>query len=394
MASPLRGVRVLDLTRVLAGPFATMLLSDLGAEVVKLEEPGVGDEARRIGPFRDGVSTYFISINRGKKGLTLNLKAEAGRRIFLDLLRQADVLVENFRPGVMQDLGLDYATLHPRFPGLVYAACSGFGQTGPYTRRPAYDMIVQGMGGIMSITGEPGGPPVRVGVSIGDITAALFTTIGIVTALCHARTTGEGQLVDVAMLDCQVAILENAIMRALVTGDTPGPLGSRHPSIAPFEAFPAADGQIILAVGTKQWARFCEAIQRPDLISHPHFATNALRAEHVEELREILAVITVQKPVGRWIEEMGAIGIPCGPVNTVDQVIRDPQVLAREMLVRVADPVLGSIPMAGLPIKLSATPGAIQGPAPRLGEHSESVLAEWLTLSPEDVARLRAEGVV
>ncbi len=390
----MRGVRVLDLTRVLAGPFATMLLSDLGAEVVKLEEPGVGDESRRIGPFKNGVSTYFISINRGKKGLTLNLKAEAGRRIFLELLRQTDVLVENYRPGVMQSLGLDYAALHPRFPRLVYAACSGFGQTGPYTRRPAYDMIVQGMGGIMSITGEPGGSPVRVGVSIGDITAALFTTIGIVTALCHARTTGEGQLVDVAMLDCQVAILENAIMRTLVTGETPGPLGARHPSIAPFEAFPAADGQVILAVGTKQWARFCEAIQRPDLIDHAHFATNALRAEHVDELREILASITVQKPVSLWIEEMGAIGIPCGPVNTVDQVIKDPQVLAREMLVRVADPVLGSIPMAGLPIKLSATPGAIQGPAPRLGEHTESVLAEWLKLSPEDVARLRAEGVV
>ncbi len=394
MPGPLTGVRVLDLTRVLAGPFTTMLLSDLGAEVVKLEEPGVGDEARRIGPFKNGVSTYFISINRGKKGLTLNLKAEAGRRIFLDLLRQADVLVENYRPGVMQKFGLDYATLHPQFPKLVYAACSGFGQTGPYAQRPAYDMIVQGMGGIMSITGELGGSPVRVGVSIGDITAALFTTIGIVAALGHARTTGEGQLVDVAMLDGQVAILENAIMRTLVTGEAPGPLGTRHPSIAPFEAFPAADGQVILAVGTKQWARFCEAIQRPDLTDHPHFATNALRAEHVEELREILAAITRQKPAAAWIEEMEAIGIPCGPVNTVDKVIRDPQVLAREMLVQVADPEIGSLVVAGLPIKLSATPGAIQGPAPRLGEHTEAVLADWLKLSPEDVVRLRAEGVV
>ncbi len=394
MPGPLTGVRVLDVTRVLAGPFTTMLLSDLGAEVVKVEEPGVGDEARRIGPFLNGVSTYFISINRGKKGLTLNLKAERGRRIFLDLLRQADILVENYRPGVMQKLGLDYASLQRQFPKLVYAACSGFGQTGPYAQRPAYDMIVQGMGGIMSITGEPGGAPVRVGVSIGDITAALFTTIGVLAALGHARATGEGQLVDVSMLDGQVAILENAVMRALVTGEAPGPLGSRHPSIAPFEAFPAADGQVILAVGTKQWARFCEAIQRPDLIDHPHFATNALRAEHVDELREILAAITRQKPVASWIEEMEAVGIPCGPVNTVDRVIRDPQVLARQMLVEVADPALGSLSMAGVPIKLSATPGAIQGPAPRLGEHTEAVLAGWLKLSPEEVAGLRAEGVV
>jgi CoA:oxalate CoA-transferase len=394
MPGPLTGVRVLDLTRVLAGPFTTMLLSDLGAEVVKLEEPGVGDEARRIGPFKNGVSTYFISINRGKKGLTLNLKAAAGRRIFLDLLRRADILVENYRPGVMQKLGLDYAALHPQFPKLVYAACSGFGQTGPYAQRPAYDMIVQGMGGIMSITGELGGSPVRVGMSIGDIAAALFTTIGIVAALGPARTTGEGQLVDVAMLDGQVAILENAIMRTLVTGETPEPLGTRHPSIAPFEAFPARDGQVILAVGTKQWARFCEAIQRPDLTDHPHFATNALRAEHVEELREILAAITRQRPAAAWIDEMEAIGIPCGPVNTVDKVIRDPQVLAREMLVQVADPEIGSLVVAGLPIKLSATPGAIQGPAPRLGEHTEAVLAEWLKLPPESVARLRAEGVV
>ena len=394
MSGPLAGVRVLDLTRVLAGPFTTMLLADMGAEVVKVEEPGVGDEARRIGPFLNGVSTYFISINRGKKGLTLDLKAEAGRRLFLDLVGQADVLVENYRPGVMKRLGLDYPTLHNRYPDLVYAACSGFGQTGPYAERAAYDMIVQGMGGIMSITGEMGGTPVRVGVSIGDLGAALFTTIGILAAICHARATGEGQLVDVGMLDCQVALLENAIMRNLATGEVPRPLGSRHPSIAPFEAFPAADGQVILAVGTKQWARFCEAIDRRDLIEHPHFATNALRAEHVDELREILAPIAGQKPVAVWIQEMGAIGIPCGPVNTVDKVVNDPQVLAREMLVNAIDPEAGPVSMAGFPVKLSATPGAIQGPAPRLGEHTVTVLTEWLHLPANAVARLREEGVV
>lgn len=394
MSGPLSGVRVLDLTRVLAGPYTTMILADLGAEVVKIEEPGVGDEARRVGPFRDGVSAYFVSINRGKKSLTLNLKAEAGRRLFLNLVRQADVLVENYRPGTMKKLGLDYASLRAAHLPLVYAACSGFGQTGPYAERGAYDMIVQGMGGIMSITGEPGGSPVRVGVSIGDIAAALFTTIGILSALCQARATGQGQLVDVAMLDCQVAILENAVIRHLVTGEVPGPLGGRHPSIAPFETFPAGDGQVVLAVGTKQWARFCQAIGRPDLIEHPHFASNALRAEHVDELHAILAPITAQKPVEVWIKEMEAIGIPCGPVNTVDKVIRDPQVQSREMIVEVTDPQAGPIRMAGLPIKLSATPGAVQGPAPRLGEHTEAILAEWLRLPPESVAHLRKEGVL
>ncbi len=394
MPGPLTGVRVLDLSRVLAGPYTGMLLADLGAEVVKVEEPGVGDEARRIGPFQQEVSTYFVSINRGKRGLTLNLKAEAGKRLFLDLVRQTDILVENYRPGVMRRLGLDYPALRAVHPRLVYAACSGFGQTGPYSPRGAYDMIVQGMGGVMSITGESGRPPVRVGTSIGDITAALFTTIGVLAALGHARATGEGQLVDVAMLDCQVAILENAIMRYLVTDEIPQPLGARHPSIAPFEAFPAADGHVILAVGTNIWPRFCEAIGRSDLIEHPHFATNALRADHVEELREILVPVTRQKPVEVWIKEMEVIGVPCGPVNTVDKVVRDPQVQARDMVVTVPDPEAGGISMAGFPIKLSATPGGVQGPAPRLGEHTEAVLAEWLHMPPDEVARLRQEGVI
>jgi CoA:oxalate CoA-transferase len=394
MSGPLTGVRVLDLSRVLAGPYTGMVLADLGAEVVKVEEPSAGDESRRIGPFQKGVSTYFISINRGKKGLTLNLKSEEGRRIFLDLTRRADVLVENYRPGVMKRLGLDYPALKAANPRIVYAACSGFGHTGPYSPRGAYDMIVQGMGGIMSITGEPGGPPVRVGTSIGDISAALFTVIGILAALVHARATGEGQFVDVAMLDCQVAILENAIMRYLVTGEVPQPLGARHPSIAPFEGFEAADGHVILAVGTNIWARFCEAIDRRDLIEHPHFATNALRAEHVDELHEILAPIVRQKRVATWVKEMEAIGVPCGPVNSVDKVVHDPQVKAREMVVEVEDPDAGTISMAGVPIKLSATPGEVQGRAPRLGEHTDEVLTEWLNLTPEAVARLRKEGVV
>jgi CoA:oxalate CoA-transferase len=250
------------------------------------------------------------------------------------------------------------------------------------------------MGGIMSITGEGGRQPVRVGSSIGDISAALFTAIGILAAVLHARATGEGQFVDVAMLDCQVAILENAIMRYLVTGEIPGPLGSRHPSIAPFEAFPAKDGHVILAVGTKQWERFCQAIGRPDLVDHPNFATNALRAEHVDELHEILSPITRQKAVQAWVDEMEAIGVPCGPVNTVDRVVHDPQVKAREMVVTVEDPEAGCISMAGVPIKLSGTPGRVQDRAPRLGEHTDVVLTGWLRLSPDEVARLRRDGVI
>ena len=394
MAGPLVGLRVLDLTRVLAGPYTTMLLADMGAEVVKVEEPGVGDEARNFGPFVKGVSTYFMSINRGKKGLTLNLKSPAGKRLFLDLVKQADVLVENFRPGVMQKLGLGYAALRAQHPQLVYAACSGFGQTGPYAHRPAYDMVVQGMGGIMSITGEPGRPPVRVGTSIGDIGGALFTTIGILAAICHARATGEGQLVDVGMLDGQVAMLENAIVRAMLTGEAPKALGTRHPSIAPFEAFPASDGTVILAVGQKQWERFCQALGLSELVADPRFVDNAKRSEHVEELVKILSAVTRTKPVDTWVREMDAIGIPCGPVNSVDRVVRDPHVLAREMLVEVKDPQAGPVTVAGFPIKLSLTPGSLQGPAPRLGEHTEAVLADWLRLTPEAVARLRQEGAV
>jgi CoA:oxalate CoA-transferase len=347
-----------------------------------------------VGPFQQGASTYFASINRGKRGITLNLKSEAGRQLFLDMVRRADVLVENYRPGVMGRLGLDYLVLRDVNRRLVYAACSGFGHSGPYSARGAYDMIVQGMGGIMSITGEAGRPPVRVGSSIGDITAALFTVIGILAALHHVRATGEGQFVDVAMLDCQVAILENAVMRYLVTGEVPGPLGARHPSIAPFEAFPAKDGHVILAVGTKIWERFCQAINRADLISHPHFVTNALRAEHADELCEILTPITRQKTVETWIREMEAIGVPCGPVNTVDKVVSDPHVQARDMIVSVEDSEAGTIKMAGVPIKLSGTPGKVQGRAPRLGEHNEEVLAEWLGLTADAVARLRQEGVV
>jgi CoA:oxalate CoA-transferase len=391
---PLSGVRVLDCTRVLAGPYATMILADLGADVIKVEEPTRGDEARGVGPFIGRASAYFISLNRGKKSLTLDLKEPRGRELFVELAAKADVLVENFRPGTMDKLGLSYDALRERNRRLIYSACSGFGQTGPMANMGAYDIVIQGMGGVMSITGVPEGEPVRVGVSIGDITAAFFTAIGILSALHARERTGEGQLVDVGMLDSQVAILENAIIRYTATREVPGPLGSRHPSIAPFEAFPAKDGYVIFAVGTAHWDAFCRALGRTDLAGEERFATNALRAEHVDELREIIAAVTPEKTVAEWVAEMEAAQVPCGPINTTREVAAHPQVAARQMLVDVEHEGIGAVRMAGCPVKLSETPGEAQGPAPALGEHSEAVLAEWLGMSLEEVEELRLSGVV
>ena len=395
MAGPLKGIRVLDLTRILAGPYAAMILRDLGAEVIKIEQPVVGDEARGIGPFKNDFSLYFMSINRGKKSLTLNLKSQSGKAIFVDLVKQSDILVENFRPGAMKRLGLDYETLKKHHPSLLYAACSGFGQTGPYAGRGAYDMIIQGMGGIISITGEPDRPPVRVGTSISDLTAALFTAIGILSALRHRDQTGEGQLIDVGMLDCQVAILENALVRYLSTGEVPQPLGRRHPTITPFEAFESADGYVVIAMGNNVlWKKFCDHVNQPELVDDERFCTNALRTEHHDELFPILAEIMRQRSTDQWVTALEEIGVPCGPVNTVDKVATDPQVLAREMIVEVEHEVTGTVGIPGIPIKLSETPGRVDAPAPNLGEHTEEILTGLLGLGSDEVDRLKQQGVV
>ena len=395
MAGALTGIRVLDLTRVLAGPYATMVLGDLGAEVIKLEQPGAGDESRNFGPFKNGFSLYFMSVNRGKKSLTLDLKAPQGKEIFFELVKKSDILVENFRPGAMKKLGLDYETLRQVHPSLIYAACSGFGQTGPYAERGAYDMIIQGMGGIISITGEPNRPPVRVGTSISDITAALFTAIGILSALRHRDRTGEGQLVDVAMLDGMVAILENAIVRHFATGEIPQPLGSQHPAITPFEAFESVDGHIIIAIGNDSlWAKFCEHAERLDLVNDERFATNASRTTNHGQLYPILAEIMRERTTDQWIEGLDALGVPCGPINTIDKVVNHPQVLAREMIAKVSHEITGSVEVPGVPIKLSETPGQVTDPAPALGEHTAEVLTGLLGKPPETVDKLEREGVV
>ena len=388
----LEGLRVLDLSRVLAGPFSTMVLGDLGAEIIKIEQPGVGDDSRAFGPFIGEESSYFMSLNRGKKSITLNLKDDADRAVFIDLVKESDIVVENYRPGTMAKLGFEYEDLKKVNPRIIYAAISGFGHSGPYSTRPAYDMIVQAMGGIMSITGEPGQAPVRVGSSIGDITAGIFGTVGILAAVEARHTTGEGQKVDVAMLDCQVAILENAIARYLVNGEVPVPLGSRHPSITPFQAFPTKDYYVTMSAGNDAlWAKLCNVMGTPELINDPKFATNRDRNDNVVELSEIISKISVTKTTAEWMDVLEKGGLPVGPINTVDKVVHDPQIEARNMIVEVEHPVAGKMKFAGNPIKLSATPGEVTVPAPTLGQHTDEILKDLLGWSEDQIGVYNAQ---
>jgi len=375
---PLHGITVVDLTRVLAGPYCTMVLRDLGARVIKVELPHSGDDSRQFGPFVGGKSAYFMSLNRGKESIALDLKVEADRQIFEALLERADVLIENFRPGAMDRLGYGWDHLRDRYPRLIYAAVSGFGRTGPYAHRPAYDMVVQGMSGVMSLTGHEGAPPTRVGTSIGDITTGLFAAIGINAALYRRSLSGTGELIDVGMLDGQVAILENAIARYSATGTVPKPLGSRHPSITPFDAFAAADGYVIVAAGNDAlFAKLCDVVGRTDLPGNPLFATNAARTAHAVALKDELESVFRARGVAAWLDALEEAGIPCGPINTVDRVLDDPHVNARNMVVAVDDPEAGRVVMAGNPIKMSTNPDtAIRPPAPDLDADRGQLLAE------------------
>ncbi|MBR46805.1 MAG: carnitine dehydratase [Rhodospirillaceae bacterium] len=375
---PLGGITVIDLTRVLAGPYCTMVLADLGARVIKVEVPETGDDSRAFGPFIEGKSAYYMSINRGKESIALNLKDEADRATFEALLEEADVLVENYRGGTMERLGYGWESLHPRYPKLIYAACSGFGHTGPYAERPAYDMVVQGLGGVMSLTGHPGGPPTRVGTSIGDITAGLFTAIGVSSALHHRHASGEGMKIDIAMLDCQVAILENALARYFATGEVPGPLGARHPTIVPFQSYETADGHVIIAAGNDQlFTTLCKALACPELAGEARFKDNSARGEHVEELKVALEARLKKQPTAHWLDVLADAGVPSAPINNVEQVLNDPQIAARNMVIATDDPQAGALSMAGNPIKLSAfeDPGRRE-PAPGLDQHRDRILAE------------------
>jgi CoA:oxalate CoA-transferase len=377
---PLAGVTVVDLTRVLAGPYCTLVLANLGARVIKVERPPDGDDARGIGPFVGGKSLYFAALNHGKESIALDLRQADDRAIFEQLLAAADVLVENYRPGALGRLGYGWDVLHARWPRLVLAAASGFGQTGPLRERPAFDMVAQAMGGVMSLTGYPDGPPARVGVSIGDIAAGLFLAIGVVAALHARRDTGEGTMVDVAMLDCQLAILENALTTHLVTGVLPGRLGTRHPNIAPFQAFEAADGrQVVVCAGhDSQFAKLCEAVDRPDLIGDARFATADARRRHVDQLEIELSAALRSRSAADWLEHLERAGIPCAPVNSVADAVRSPQVAARNMVVEIPDPVIGRLAVAGNPIKLAGVPEPeARRPPPDLDADRAAILS-WL----------------
>ena len=378
MQGPLRGVTVLDLTRVLAGPYCTMVLADLGARVIKVEPPA-GDDARSYGPWIGDQSAYFMSLNRGKESVALDLKDPPDRGFFDRLLAGADVLIENFRPGAMARLGYGWDILSARHPRLIYAACSGFGQTGPLKYRPAYDMVVQGMGGIMSLTGHDGGPPTRVGTAIGDIAAGMFTAIAINAALYDRARTGHGQFIDVAMLDCQLAILENAVARYFATGTSPGPSGARHPSIAPFECYRAADGHVIIAAGNDAlFMRLCTALGDPALARDPRFASNQLRQHNVLALKDALEARLATNGVAHWLKCLADAGVPCGPLNNIAQALAEPQIAARTMIVALDDPAAGALKVAGNPMKFSAYRDSDRrGRVPRLDHDRQNLIEEF-----------------
>ena len=406
MSGPLEGIRVIDLTRILAGPFSTMLMADMGADIIKVEQPGAGDPARGNGPFLspDGAesseqqfSTYFMSINRGKRSIAIDLSKPKGREVLLKLAETADVLIENFRPGTMQKLDLDYEVVKARNPRIVMCSVSGFGQSGPYAHRPALDVIVQGMGGMLSITGEPGRGPVRPGASIGDITSALFATIAIQSALLERHNSGEGQYIDISMLDCQVAIMENAFMRYFTLGQTPQRIGTRHPSSTPFQAFQTADGHVVVAImggSTDQWPLFCAAIDHVELIDDDRYTTGWSRTQHYDELIPVIEEVMREKTTSEWVELLSDMGVPVGPVQDIAEVANDPQVNHREMFVELPHPVLGQVKFTGNPIKMSRTPSGPRRVPPQLGEQTSEVLTADVGLSPEDVAELFNEGVV
>ena len=391
--TPLDGLTVLDLTRVLSGPYCTMMLADMGARVIKIEQPGKGDDTRGWGPpFVEGESAYFLSINRNKESVTLDFKQAAGRELLHRLLAKADVLVENFRPGTLAKLGLDYASLAPRYPRLVYCSISGFGHTGPRQKEAGYDAVMQGEGGLMSITGSAGGPPFRLGVAIADIVSGMFAAQGVTAALLARERTGKGQAVDIAMLDSVVALLSYQAGIYFATDKAPARLGNRHPTIVPYETFSAADGDFVLAVGNDdQWRRFCQVADFPQ---EERFATNRLRVVNYEALKPLLDSRLRAEPRSYWIERLTASGVPCGSVRDLHEVFSDPQVRARDMIAQLEHAKAGLLRLIGTPLKFSQTPGSVRTPPPVLGEHTDAVLTRDLGLTPAQVATLRTEGVV
>ena len=402
---PLAGVRVLDLSRILAGPVATQLMGDLGADVIKIERPGTGDDTRQWGPpwlagehgASTGESAYFLSANRNKRSVTIDLAQPGGQDLIRALAARCDVLVENFKVGDLAQFGLDYDSLKAQFPRLVYCSISGFGRTGPYAARAGYDFLVQGLGGIMSITGAPDGPPMKVGVAVADVVCGLYATVAVVAALRHRDRTGEGQHVDLGLLDTQVAWLVNQGMNYLTSGTPPERLGNAHPNIVPYQVFAASDGYFILAVGNDlQFRRFVIFADAGYLADDPRFATNPERVRHRGDLVPLLEALTRAHPVSYWLTGLQVVGVPCGPVNDVRQVFHDPQVRHRRMQVDMPHPAArgGRVTLIGNPIRYSATPVQYRRPPPMLGEQTDEVLREILGLDEAERARLRATGVI
>jgi crotonobetainyl-CoA:carnitine CoA-transferase CaiB-like acyl-CoA transferase len=391
----LDGVRVLDATQVMAGPFCCQLLADMGADVIKVEKPNGGDDSRRMGPpFLNGESAAFLAINRNKRGLALDLKRPQGQALFLRLAAWADVLVENFRPGSLEALGLGYEALSASHPELIYCSISGFGQTGPYRERGGYDLVAQGMSGIMSVTGHAGQPPVKVGVPITDLNAGMYAAYGILCAYVRRLRTGRGQLVDTSLFEAGLAYTIWESAGYFATGQTPPPMGSAHRSAAPYQAFRTADGHLTIgAANQANWEKLCQALGRPDLLSDPSFRDNPSRTTRAAQLAAELEKVFVTRPTAEWLELLGPSGMPAGPINDMAAVYADPQVQARGMVVALDHPAAGWVKHIGVPVKLSETPGAIRRPAPTLGQHTDEVLAE-LGLAPGEVRALRAAGVV
>jgi len=390
---PLDGITVLDLTRVLSGPYCTMLLGDMGARIIKIEQPGKGDDTRHWGPpFLDGESTYFLSINRNKESVALDFKSPEGRAVLDGLLERCDIVVENFRPGTLAKVGLDYASIAPAHPRLVYCSIAGFGQTGPRRNEPGYDAVMQAEGGLMSITGAADGPPYRLGVAIADIVTGMFAAQGIAFALFARERTGRGQHVDVAMLDSVAALLSYQAAIYFATGSAPGRMGNRHPTIVPYETFAASDGDFVLAIGNdQQWRTFCGVAEMaPD----ERYATNRQRVTQYTELKPALAERLRRHPRQYWIERLKAAGVPCGSVRDLHEVFTDPQLAAREMVAVVDHVTLGALRLLGVPIKLSETPGGIRSAPPTLGQHTDRVLVHDLGMARDAVDGLRARGIV
>ncbi|MFH1479702.1 MAG: CaiB/BaiF CoA-transferase family protein [Pseudomonadota bacterium] len=395
MKGPLEGIKVLSFARVLSGPYAAMLLADLGADVIKIEDHLKGDMARNNGPFIQDLSSYFLSVNRGKRSFTLNLRHEKGKELIHRLIQKVDILVENFRPGVMKKMGFDYEAARKINPRLVYVSVSGFGQNGPYANKPAFDMVAQGMGGTVSITGEPGRMPVRVGYSIGDLGASLFAAVAALAAIVERERSGLGQHVDVSMLDSQVALCENACARYLATGEIPRPIGTRHPLITPFQIFPTkTDEMVVIAFRNEEWRTLCQVIGQEHLVQDERFQTGEDRNANHGALETILSEVFRTRPRQEWLSLFEENGVVSGPVNNIEQVINDPQIQTREMILGVEHSRLGTVKVVGTPMKFSRTPVKIERASPDLGEHTREIMLEELDYSPDEFQRLKEEGVI